>query len=153
MKKIFAFFVLTSLLATSACSDDPDDKAPAETPLQVLQAMTDGTWHITTFSENGNEQKSQFETFNFTFGSANALTATDGTNVINGTWSVTSDNSDDHHSGLDFNIAFAAPGNFAELTEDWEILQRTDTKLRLRHVSGGNGGTDYLTFEKNANSN
>jgi hypothetical protein len=50
---------------------------------------------------------------------------------------------------LDFNIAFTAPANFLELTYDWDIQSRTDTKIELIDVSGGNGGTDYLTFEKN----
>lgn len=35
------------------------------------------------------------------------------------------------------------------LSDDWDVLERTDTKIRLIDVSGGNGGTDYLTFEKN----
>ena len=87
----------------------------------------------------------------FTFANAGVLTASNGANTYNGTWSVTSDNSGDDSpsNDLDFNIGFSAPSNFAELTEDWNILERTDTKVRLVHVSGGNGGTDYLTFEKN----
>ena len=50
---------------------------------------------------------------------------------------------------LDFNIAFSSPANFTDLTEDWNIITYTTTKIQLIHVSGGNGGTDYLTFEKN----
>lgn len=50
---------------------------------------------------------------------------------------------------VDFNIFFASPADFAELTEDWNIISHTDSKIELIHVSGGNGGTDLLTFEKN----
>ena len=35
-----------------------------------------------------------------------------------------------------------------QLSEDWEIIFLTNTKIELRHVSGGNGGADILTFEK-----
>lgn len=50
---------------------------------------------------------------------------------------------------VDFNIFFASPADFAELTEDWNIISYSATKIDLIHVSGGNGGTDLLTFEKN----
>lgn len=50
---------------------------------------------------------------------------------------------------IDFNIFFSSPADFAELTEDWDIISHTASKIELKHVSGGNGGTDLLTFEKN----
>ncbi|MCM4152822.1 hypothetical protein DHD05_14595 [Arenibacter sp. N53] len=50
---------------------------------------------------------------------------------------------------IDFNIFFASPADFAELSEDWDIISHSSTKIELKHVSGGNGGTDLLTLEKN----
>lgn len=50
---------------------------------------------------------------------------------------------------IDFNIFFASPADFAELSEDWDIISQSPTKIELKHISGGNGGTDLLTFEKN----
>jgi hypothetical protein len=38
---------------------------------------------------------------------------------------------------------------FDELNDDWHIIEETSTKIRLQDVSGGSGGTDLLTFEKN----
>lgn len=49
---------------------------------------------------------------------------------------------------IDFNIFFSAPVDFAELSEDWNIVSYTATKIELIHQSGGNGDTDLLTFEK-----
>jgi len=49
---------------------------------------------------------------------------------------------------IDFNIFFASPADFAELSDDWDIISHTATKIELKDVSGGNGGTDLLTFEK-----
>ena len=37
----------------------------------------------------------------------------------------------------------------AELEKDWHIVEKTSTKLRMEDVSGGAGGTDYLTLERN----
>lgn len=50
---------------------------------------------------------------------------------------------------IDFNIFFASPADFAELSDDWEIISHSASKIELRDVSGGNGGVDLLTFEKN----
>lgn len=50
---------------------------------------------------------------------------------------------------IDFNIFFSSPADFAELSEDWDIISHSTSKIELKHVSGGNGGTDLLTFEKN----
>ena len=50
---------------------------------------------------------------------------------------------------IDFNIFFASPVDFSELSEDWDIITNSSSKIELIHVSGGNGGTDLLTFEKN----
>ncbi|TMM57874.1 hypothetical protein FEE95_00120 [Maribacter algarum] len=50
---------------------------------------------------------------------------------------------------IDFNIFFASPADFAELSEDWDIISHSASKIELKHVSGGDGGIDLLTFEKN----
>lgn len=49
---------------------------------------------------------------------------------------------------IDFNIFFASPENFSELSDDWNIVSYSDTKIELMDVSGGDGETDLLTFEK-----
>ena len=49
---------------------------------------------------------------------------------------------------IDFNIFFASPADFNELSEDWNIISYSANKIELIHESGGNGGTDLLTFEK-----
>ncbi|MGW9685953.1 hypothetical protein [Flagellimonas sp. 2504JD1-5] len=49
---------------------------------------------------------------------------------------------------IDFDIFFAFPANFAELSEDWNIVSFSANKIELIHESGGDGGTDLLTFEK-----
>ncbi len=38
--------------------------------------------------------------------------------------------------------------DFEELSDDWDIISHSSTKIELIDISGGNGGTDYLTFEK-----
>jgi hypothetical protein len=135
----------------STCSGD-DDSSSSVDATPVINTVTSGTWRVTYYFDTDSDETSDFTGYNFTFGSSNVLTATNGTNTYTGSWSVTNDDSsdDDSPSGdLDFNILFSSPANFADLSDDWDIISRTDTKIELIDVSGGNGGTDYLTFEKN----
>ena len=133
-----------------SCTSDSSSSNSVD-PAPVINTVKNGTWRITFYEDSGVNETTNFTGYNFTFGSNSVLTATNGPNTYLGTWSVTSDTSGDDSpsNDLDFNIAFASPANFEELTEDWNILEKTDTKIKLVHVSGGNGGTDYITFEKN----
>lgn len=142
---------LFMLNVASMCSSDDDNSNSSQDPTPVINTVNNGTWRITFFEDSGNNETNHFTGYNFTFGSGNVLTATNGTNTYTGTWSVTSDDSGDDSpsNDLDFNIAFSAPADFTDLTEDWNIITYTSTKIQLVHVSGGNGGTDYVTFEKN----
>lgn len=48
---------------------------------------------------------------------------------------------------IDFNIFFASPEDFNELSDDWNIVSYSATKIELIDESG-DGETDLLTFEK-----
>jgi hypothetical protein len=151
LKLIPFLAVLFMLNVASMCSNDDNSNVTSQDPTPVINTANQGTWRITLFNDSGNNETSNFTGYNFTFGGSNVLTATNGPNTYTGTWSVTSDNSGDDSpsNDLDFNIAFSSPANFAELSDDWNIISYTSTRIQLIHVSGGNGGTDYLTFEKN----
>jgi hypothetical protein len=154
IKLISAFIFLLLLNVVSSCSDEDDNTTVVNTsvdPTPVINVVNNGTWRITLFNDSGVDETSNFTSYDFSFGASNILSATNGINTYSGTWSVTSDNSldDSPSNDLDFNIAFSTPVNFAELTEDWNIISYTATKIELIHVSGGGGGTDYITFEKN----
>lgn len=153
MKKLRLIPLLGALFmlnVASMCSSD-DDNSPAEDPTPIINTASQGSWRITLYEDSGTNETSHFTGYNFTFGSGSALTATNSTNTYTGTWSVTNNNTSDDspESDLDFNIAFSSPADFADLTDDWDIISYTSTKIQLIDVSGGNGGTDYLTFEKN----
>ena len=144
---IAMLFVLTT---SSMCSNDDDSPTTSTNPSDIINIVNNGTWRITYYYDTDHEETSNFNGYNFTFGESNVLTASNGTNSYTGTWSVTDSNSnDDNLSDLDFNIAFSSPAQFEELTDDWEIIEKSTTVIKLKDVSGGNGGTDYLTFTKN----
>jgi hypothetical protein len=151
LKLIPILLCIFMLNVASMCSNDDNNSNPPADPTPVINTVNQGTWRVTLYNDSGTIKTSNFTGYNFTFGTGSTLTASNGSNTYNGTWSVTSgDSNDDNPSNdLDFNIAFSTPANFAELTDDWDIVTYTASKIELRDVSGGNGGTDLLTFEKN----
>lgn len=152
MKKLVlipALFCLFMLNVASMCSSDNSSSSSDPTP--VINTATQGTWRVSSYVNSGTDETNHFTGYNFTFATGNVLTATNGTNTYTGTWSVVVDNSNDDNpsSDLDFNIAFASPADFADLTDDWDVVSHTSTTISLIDVSGGNGGTDILVFTKN----
>jgi len=91
-----------------------------------------------------------FSGYNFAFDASGTLTASKGGNIFIGTWSVTDGKSnDDSSNDLHVNINFTLNNSFEELSDDWHFISYSSAKIELIDVSGGNGGTDYLTFERN----
>lgn len=78
------------------------------------------------------------------------MNASNGTNNFDGTWSITGSNSgDDSQNDLELNINFNLSNDFEDLNDDWDFISQSPVKIELIDISGGNGGTDYLTFGKN----
>lgn len=147
----FVFLIIVSLVSLTACSNNNDDGLITnDTRTQIEGHVKELSWRITKYIDSGNNEINHFTGYNFTFGANNILTATNGTNTYIGTWSITDSNSnDDSQDDLDFNVFFASSPDFEELSDDWHFISQTSTKIELIDVSGGNGGTDDLTFEKN----
>ncbi len=140
--------------AAISCSDDDSSSTSNANATAIANNMKSGTWRVTNFTEDGNDETGHFTNYAFSFNESGVLIATDGTNTHNGVWSVTdSDSSDDDDNGnnndIDFNINFVGPAEFTDLSDDWDVVERTGVMITLKDVSGGNGGTDYLTFKKN----
>ncbi len=147
----FTILIFVFSISLTSCSSNNDDNPSNNTSkTQIENNVKVSTWRITKYIDSGNEETNHFTGYNFTFGANNVLTATNGTNTYLGTWSITDSNSnDDSQDDLNFNIFFASPPDFEELSDDWHFISQTSAKIELIDISGGNGGTDYLTFEKN----
>ncbi len=128
-------FIMLGLVSCNSVDDNPVFVAIPATPANTVKC---GVWRVTLYQEADNVQTDHFTGYNFTFGTDNSITA----NNISIHIRETADDS----GTSDFNIFFASPDNFAELTEDWEVLESTSTKLRIKYTSGGDGSVDYLTF-------
>jgi len=140
---------ISGLFSLASCSNSNDDNADLQQTV-VENNVKSGEWRITSFIDSGKDETSDFSGFAFSFGSNGTLTATNGNVNYNGTWSVTNNDSNDDNpdNDLDFNILFNLNNQSEDISEDWNIVSQSSTRIELIHISGGNGGTDYLTFEK-----
>lgn len=149
-KRKFTLWVVAVLFVIIGCSesDDPAPLDPAATAQEIIDTAQSGTWRVTYFFDTDTDETSNFSGYNFTFNANGSVDAVNGNTTVTGTWSVTpgsSSSMDDDH----FVLFFASPPDFEDLSDDWTIVSLSNSKIELTDVSGGNGGTDFLTFEKN----
>jgi len=151
----FLIMLSLSLMSTTCSSDDP---APShdnsQEIIEIENTAESGTWIISSYVDSGQDETNDYNGYEFTFAANGTVTASNGTTTYNGTWSVSdSDSSDDSSSDddIDFNISFPVPetDDFDDLNDDWDIVSYSSTTISLIDISGGNGGTDMLVFQKN----
>ncbi|THD70002.1 hypothetical protein E7Z59_02280 [Robertkochia marina] len=148
---------LLVLLLLTSCNNDDDqgENTNSQTIEEIQNNMISGTWSIILYNDSGVDETSDYNDYTFTFNSNGSLLAESSTASYSGTWSVTnsSNSNDDNNSSqdedIDFNIAFSTPDILLELTDDWDVETYSPTRIELFDVSGGDGTTDLLTFQKN----
>ena len=141
MKKFLVYLTtLAVVLVLTGCSKD--DPSPSE-PAYVIDIVTQGTWEITYFKYSEVDKTNNFTGYAFTFTTSAILLAVKDGSTISGYWSVLKDGED-----LKMVLSFSTPSTFAELGDDWVVLQATDTELQLVNTSNSGGGTNFLTFKK-----
>ena len=151
MKKWFLHSVVLvlSLSLIVSCSTNEDDSTNTTVEIVQLESTAEtGTWRVTNLVDSGQDETSDFNGFVFSFLENGTVTATNGTTIYDGTWSVASDDDDDND--VDFNIFFPVPdsNDFDDLNDDWDIVSYSDTIINLIDIDDETGDTDLLTFEK-----
>ncbi len=151
---VFLIIISFSLMSTTC---DTDDEIISDNSIiinEVTSIAATDSWRITSYIDSGQDETTDFTNYEFTFLSNGTVSASNVSDQVTGTWSVTDSNSNDDSSSdddVDFNINFnvTATSVFFDLNDDWDIVSYTSTTISLRDVSGGNGGTDTLVFQKN----
>ena len=123
--------------------DDCDDDSQSSGGNGNLSAiLSDGTWYVSYFYDDTN-QTSVYAGYTFTFNTNGTSLVLRNSVSINGSWSNYIDGNEEKLE-LDYDGLI-----LDELEEDWEVVEYSSTQVRLKDVSGGNGGTDYLYLSKN----
>ncbi|MEN9913679.1 MAG: hypothetical protein RL528_412 [Bacteroidota bacterium] len=141
MKKIVFHLLVFSVLFFSCKKDDNN---PSISTSNVTSTVSTGNWRITYYWDTDHDETNNFIGYSFVFNTNGTVTATKAANTITGTWTTRNDD-----NKIKLVLSFSSPADFIEISDDWHTIERTDSKIKLQDVSGGNGGTDYLTFEKN----
>ncbi len=139
------------LMFSCETSDDSSMDISTVDVVELKAVVQSGTWMVAKYQEDGVDQTSNFSGYEFSFGSDGVLSASNQTTSLTGAWSILSDSSSDDDSSdddIDFNIFFTSPNDFAEISEDWEIVSYSSSRIELTHTSGGDGSVDSLVFEK-----
>lgn len=137
--------IIVAVLSLTSCKN--------KTTVQedIKSNATSGTWKVTKYVDSGKDETTNYTQYSFTFIGDGAITVVDSKGfTAGGTWSIHDSNSkDDSQDDLHFVISFPTTNNLDNLNDDWNFVSQSASKIELTDVSGGNGGTDYLTFEKN----
>lgn len=114
--------------------DDADDAA-------LINALLASDWEITYFF-NGTDKTKAFDDFVLKFFSDRTASATDGVSLVKGTWQSYGD---EGFLELEFDFEEAP---FNDLQKDWELVEFTDSSIKLKNVSEKDGSVSTLFFKK-----
>ncbi len=110
---------------------------------ELSDIIKDGTWYVSKFLDESEDQTAYYNGYNFSFNANGTVVATKNTTSINGTWSTVTDD------GVKKLIMNFDGEVLKELEDDWKVLEFNTLKIRLEHISGGDGDVHYLNFSKN----
>lgn len=123
-------------------NDDNGKKNASTTPVAMTMVIGGTDWKVNAYVDNKNRNRtSRYSSFAFGFvadGSVNINSG--GKTIAKGTWKAVLDGTVEK---LYLTIT-TTDNNLLELNEDWKIVSKSSTLLKLENVSGGNGGTTSL---------
>ncbi len=113
--------------------------------VEISGVLMAGDWIVAQYSEDGFDQTADYQGYDFTFGMEQELTVSTNMDPLkSGLWRVVRDSD----GGLEVYLNLGDDGDvFSELTDDWDLVSITETRLELKDVSG-DGSTDTLVFER-----
>jgi hypothetical protein len=155
LKPVLIIILMTPASASNLDDADTNDHLNGLSPIDNNNIVTiivfDGILKITYYWDTGRNDKINFDGFNFIFSANNFLTATNGTNTYNGTWSITDSNSYDIDDLSDdkINHILTSSVNFVEKIDDWMAIDTSPPCIRLNDIIDDNGEVNILTSNKN----
>jgi hypothetical protein len=155
LKPVLIIILMTPASASNLDDADTDAHLNGLSPLDNNNIVTiivfDGIMKITYYWDTSLIDTINFDGFNFIFSANNFLTATDGTNTYNGTWSITESNSYDIDdlSEEKINLCLTSSVNFVETIDDWMAIDTSPPCIRLNDIIDDNGEVNILTCNAN----
>ncbi|MFT4832193.1 MAG: hypothetical protein ACI815_001845 [Psychroserpens sp.] len=130
------------LLLERHCNDNNEDGDVME----IRNYLMGGAWKIANYTiDEGENTFAQYADFDFFFSSNNVASISVNADplVDNGLWRIIRDS----EGKLKCYLNYGEGNNFITLSDDWDIVAVTSTRLELRSESG-DGTIETLVFEK-----
>lgn len=160
--KLVGLFLI-GLMYVSCESDDQSEFTGGYDSLDVVSAQAsvqEGTWRVAEYRDDDDDDDDFFRTIDFEgyvfeFSENGTVTATFGEEMYTGTWSIElddDDDDDDDRDEMEFDLEFNnANGALAEISEDWDVLEYSNTRIRLGDDDDDDNDDDddeLLVFER-----
>ena len=99
---------------------------PSAENKEISSIITTGSWYVSYFLDNNENETAEFNGYNFTFLSNGSVSVTKNTSKIDGTWSSYTD---DGIKKVDMSFS---GDTLDELDEDWKVIEYNSTSIRLK---------------------
>lgn len=141
MKNLLLIFTVFTMVACSS-DDDAGNTDPNDFE-QIKTILPQGEWEVSKYFDDNVDQTDIFESFVFDFKSDNTVVAQTDLFSENGTWLYDNTSTDEE----DLILQFTGTPPFDEISDDWDIISVSSSKIELRDDDDGNE-VDLLTFTK-----
>jgi hypothetical protein len=140
------FILLALVLVLTSCDESVD--LPLLNEARVIERMTSGTWKITQFTHQNTLKTSDYEGVIFDFDAITVALTNTGTTPVVGNWSVIDEGFEGEPELVVTLALTSVEPRFTNISDDWDIIESSATRLRLKDENFVTGTTDYLTFQK-----
>ncbi len=123
--------------------DDPQDQSGENhafplSPEGLTHNLESGSWQISLFIEDFDNETDDFAGYVFTFNTNGTVEARKGNTTRSGSWGTYTDDGE-----TEFQMSFPYADYFDELSDDWYLKINTSEKIRFE---GSNPNEDVLVF-------
>lgn len=137
MKKVFFLAGFCAMVFAGCTKKD-------SSVVSVADAVTNGTWRVTNFSERTNNETDDFKGYTFTFLSNGKIQAAKNGVIKEGNWS---ESTSSQKLFIDLGAKSDANRPLGELSDDWVIVSKSATKINLS--DDNSSSNELLEFSKN----
>ncbi|WP_203293664.1 hypothetical protein [Luteirhabdus pelagi] len=116
---------------------------------EFIQNLTTDIWFVTLFEEDGDDETSNYNGYEFTFETDNSALADNGVNQIQGSWTVVPQGDD---FIVEFDFDSSGSGNpLGDLDDYWLVLNSSMEIIEFAEAGSGSPDT-FLTLEREPNN-
>ena len=149
MKRIIILCITLATLCLTGCDESDTTSIPLLNEIVVGNRLREGNWRITNFTHQSINKTANYAGVTFDFDAISVILSNTQTLPVAGSWGIT-DEGFEGQPELVFTMALTSvEPRFINISEDWDIIESTATKLRLKDENIENSTVDFLTFERN----